>query len=195
MIKRSIGILSLIGLFLSFNALAADTYTVDASHSSIGFSVKHMLINNVKGHFGEFAGTIVYNPENASQFKADGTVQVKSINTGIAGRDEHLRGPDFFEMEKYPEIVFAGKKVEKQGDVYQLTGDLTMHGVTREITLPVTISGPIVDPYGKTRIGLETTTVINRKDYGINWSKVMDNGGLVVADEVKAEINIEAVKE
>lgn len=185
----------LVGLILSFNALAADTYVVDGAHSSIGFSVKHMVINNVKGHFGEFAGTVIYDPDDASQFKADGTIQVKSIDTGIAARDEHLRSADFFDAGQYPEIRFAAKKVERQGAVYSLTGDLTMHGVTREITLPFTVSGPIVDMQGKKRIGLEATTIINRKDYGINWSKVMDNGGLVVADDVKAEINIEAVKE
>ena len=185
----------LFGLILSFNALAADTYVVDMAHSSIGFSVKHMVINNVKGHFGEFVGTVVYDPDDASQFKADGTIQVKSIDTGIAARDEHLRSADFFDAGQYPEIRFAAKKVERQGAVYSLTGDLTMHGVTKEITLPFTVSGPIVDMQGKQRIGLEATTIINRKDYGINWSKVMDNGGLVVADEVKAEINIEAVKE
>ena len=185
----------LVGLILSFNALAADTYVVDGAHSSIGFSVKHMVINNVKGHFSEFAGTVVYDPDDASQFKADGTIQVKSIDTGIAARDEHLRSADFFDAGQYPEIRFAAKKVERQGAVYSLTGDLTMHGVTREITLPFTVSGPIVDMQGKKRIGLEATTIINRKDYGINWSKVMDNGGLVVADDVKAEINIEAVKE
>ena len=185
----------MVGLILSFNALAADTYVIDTAHSSIGFSVKHMAISNVKGHFSEFAGTIVYDPEDALQFRADGAITVKSIDTGIVGRDEHLRGPDFFDIEKYPEIRFAAKKVERQGAVYSLTGDLTMHGVTKEITLPFTVTGPIVDMQGKKRIGIETSTVINRKDYGINWSKLMDNGGLVVADEVKAEINIEAVKE
>lgn len=176
-------------------ALGADVYQVDPQHTDVGFSIRHMVINNVKGSFRDFAGTIEYDGKDPLTLKAGGTIKVASIDTGIAGRDEHLRGPDFFDVGKYPEITFQGERVEKQGDGYALIGKFTMHGVTKEIALPFTLSGPIVDPYGKTRIGIESSLTLNRQDYGINWSKTLDNGGLMVGNDVKIEIGIEAVRQ
>lgn len=176
-------------------ALGSDVYQVDPQHTDIGFSIRHMVINNVKGSFKDFAGTIEYDGKDPLTIKASGTIKATSIDTAIAARDEHLRGPDFFDVAKYPEIAFKSERVEKQGDGYVLTGKFTMHGITKELSLPFTISGPIVDPYGKSRIGIEAVTTVNRQDYGINWSKTLDNGGLMVADEVKIEINAEAVKQ
>lgn len=176
-------------------AMGADLYQVDPAHTEVGFSVRHMVINNVKGSFKDFAGTVEYDGKDLMSVKAGGSIKAGSIDTGIAGRDEHLRGPDFFDVAKYPEITFQSERVEKQGEGYVLIGKFTMHGVTKEIALPFTITGPIKDPYGKTRIGIETSLTLNRKDYGINWSKTLDNGGLVVADEVKVEIGAEAVKQ
>lgn len=174
------------------HATAADNYKIDPAHSSVGFSVRHMGVSNVKGHFDEFVGSLVL--DNGSIEAATATIQVKSVNTGIEKRDNHLRTADFFEAAKYPEITFKTKKVEKSGDQTILIGDFTMRGVTKELRLPVTLSGPVKDPQGNNRIGLEAKTTVNRKDYGMRFNAVMETGGLMVGDEVTIEINGEAVK-
>ena len=143
-------------LAVSTLAFGADVYQIDPQHTDVGFSIRHMVINNVKGSFKDFVGTIEYDGKDPLTIKANGTIKVASIDTGIAQRDEHLRSPDFFDVEKYPDIKFQGERVEKQGEGFALIGKFTMHGVTKEISMPFTISGPIVDPYGKTRIGIET---------------------------------------
>ena len=170
-----------------------DVYQIDPAHSVVGFSIRHMVINNVKGSFNDFAGTIEYDGKDPLSLKASGTIQVKSVDTGIAGRDDHLRGADFFDVAKFPEITFQSERVEKQGEGYALIGKFTMHGVTKEIALPFTVNGPIADMQGKSRIGIESSLTLNRQDYGLNWSKALDNGGLVVGDEVKIELGMEAV--
>lgn len=180
-------------LFCSNKPLrAAETYKIDAVHSSVGFSVRHMVISNVKGKFDEFSGTIVV--ENNAIKEASGTIQTKSINTGVAKRDEDLRSPNFFDVTKYPTITFQSKRVEKRGDQTILVGDYTMHGVTKEMALPVKVTGPVKDPWGNTRLGLEARTRLSRKDYGMTYNQVLEAGGVVVADEVELEINAEAVK-
>ena len=192
--KTKLMVLAAVG-FLVAGVASADVYKIDAAHTTVGFTIRHMVINNVVGSFKQFEGTFEYDGADVATMKLSGKIQATSIDTGIAARDEHLRGPDFFDVAKYPEITFQSARVEKQGDQYMMYGSFTMHGVTKEISLPFTISGPIVDPYGKTRIGVESSITLNRQDYGINWSKTLDNGGLVVADEVKVELGIEAVKQ
>ena len=189
--KTIIGLTTAAFLALS-NATAADNYKIDPAHTSVGFSVRHMGVSNVKGHFDDFAGSVVL--DNGSIQEATATIQVKSVNTGIEKRDNHLRTADFFEATKYPEISFKTKKVEKSGDETILIGDFTMRGVTKELRLPVTVSGPIKDPQGNTRIGLEAKATVNRKDYGMKFNAVMETGGLMVGDDVTIEINAEAVK-
>ncbi len=189
--KTIIGLTAAAVLALS-HATAADNYKIDPAHSSVGFSVRHMGVSNVKGHFDEFAGSLVL--DNGSIQEANATIQVKSVNTGIEKRDNHLRTADFFEAAKYPEITFKAKKVEMSGDQTILIGDFTMRGVTKELRLPVTLSGPVKDPQGNTRIGLEAKATVNRKDYGMKFNAVMETGGLMVGDEVTLEINAEAVK-
>ena len=174
------------------HANAADNYKIDPAHTSVGFSVRHMGVSNVKGHFDEFAGSVVL--DNGSIKEATATIQVKSVNTGIEKRDNHLRTADFFEAAKYPEITFKSKRVEKSGDQTVLIGDFTMRGVTKELRVPVTVSGPIKDPQGNSRIGLEAKTTVNRKDYGMKFNAVMETGGVMVGEEVTIEINAEAVK-
>ena len=174
-------------------ARAADTYKIDPVHSSVGFSVRHMVISNVKGKFQEFAGTIVL--ENNKLIEATGTIQTKSVDTGVAQRDQDLRSANFFDVEKFPTITFKSKRVEKKGEEFVLIGYFTMHGVTKELSLPVKLSGPVKDPWGNSRIGLETRTKLSRKDYGMTYNKALEAGGLVVGDEVEIEINAEAVKE
>ncbi len=189
--KAIIGLTAAAFLALSY-ATAADTYKIDPAHSSVGFSVRHMGVSNVKGHFDQFAGSLVL--DNGSIQEASATIQVKSVNTGIERRDNHLRTADFFEAAKYPEITFKARKVEKSGDQTVLIGDFTMRGVTKELRLPVTVNGPVKDPQGNTRIGLEAKATVNRKDYGMKFNAVMETGGLMVGDEVTIEINAEAVK-
>lgn len=175
------------------HADAADNYKIDPMHTSLTFSVRHMGLSNVKGHFHDFVGSIVLDNEQVKD--ANGTIQVQSIDTGVQQRDNHLRTPDFFDAATYPTIVFKTKRVEKSGDQAVLIADFTMRGVTRELRLPVKLSGPIKDPQGNTRIGLVATTNINRKDYGINFTGVLKNGNMLVGDDIAIEINAEAIKE
>ena len=177
---------------LTMNA-GADTYQVDPSHSTVGFSVKHLAISTVKGVFTNFGGTIEFDAKKTEASKAAGTVQTASINTHIEARDKHLRSPDFFDAAKYPEIKFETLSARKDGEEWVVKGNFTLHGVTREIELRGNVEGPVKDPWGKTRIGLSATTAINRQDYGLLWSQKLDAGGLVVGDIVKIELQIEAV--
>jgi len=179
-------------LWLQSSARAADTYKIDPVHSSVGFSVRHMVISNVKGKFKEFSGTIVLDGNSIKE--ATGTIQVKSLDTGVAQRDDDLRSANFFDAEKFPTITFKSKRVQKKGDETVLVGDYTMHGVTKELSLPIRLTGPIKDPWGNTRIGLEARTKLNRKDFGMVYNKALETGGLVVGDEVEIEINAEATK-
>jgi polyisoprenoid-binding protein YceI len=178
---------------LLLRANAADNYKIDPAHTSIGFSVRHMGVSNVKGHFDEFVGTIAL--DNGVIKEASGTIQVKSVNTGIQQRDNHLRTAEFFDAAKYPVITFKTKRVEQSGDQTLLVADFAMHGVTKELHLPVTLSGPVKDPQGNTRIGLEAKTTLNRKDYGIQFNAAMETGGLLVGEEVARDINAEAIKQ
>lgn len=172
-------------------AWAAETYTIDPAHSSMGFSARHMMVATVIGAFDDYQGAITYDPADPAAFKADVAIQAKSIDTRVAKRDDHLRSADFFDVEKYPAITFTAAKLDKQDGRTVLAGHLTMKGVTKEVSIPVTISGPI---QGGPVIGLSGSFTLNRQDYGINWNKALDNGGLAVSDEVKVDINIEAHK-
>jgi polyisoprenoid-binding protein YceI len=177
---------------LACRAFAADTYHLDPNHSRVGFSVSHLVINNVHGKFNEFSGTVVV--DNNAVKEAKGTIEVKSIDTGIAKRDDHLRTPEFFDAEKYRTITFVSKRAEKKGDENVLIGDFTMHGVTKEISLPVKLSGPITDPWGGTRIGLHAKTKLSRKEFGVSYNATSKTGSAVVGDEIEIEISAEAVR-
>lgn len=180
-------------MLLGFVAGAADTYKIDPAHTSIGFSVRHLVLSNVKGQFKEFAGALVLDEGKITE--ASGTIQVKSVDTGVKQRDAHLLGPDFFDAAKHPTMVFKTQRVEVAGGQMLMVGDFTMHGVTRELRLPAKLSGPVKDPRGSIRIGLEAKTKLNRKDYGIKYNQVLEAGSLAVGEEVELEINAEAVKE
>jgi polyisoprenoid-binding protein YceI len=173
---------------------AADTYNVDPSHSEVGFQVRH-LVSQVHGRFTDYKGTINLDPAKMENSTVEFTIKATSIDTGNADRDKHLRGADFFDVEKFPEITFKSKSVKATGkDSYNVTGTFTLHGVSKEITLPVTFGGTAKDPWGGQRAGFETETTINRKDYGIVWNKALDNGGALLGDDVKVSIGLEAVK-
>lgn len=183
-------------------ALAADIYKIDPAHTTITFSVRHLGINSVKGQFKEFAGLIIV--DNKTVKDASGTIQVKSVDTGIKQRDDHLRSADFFDAASYPTITFKSKRIKKE-PVYTrhrlpdgritIVADFTMHGVTKELRLPAKISGPVKDPFGNVRIGLEAKTKIKRKDYGINFHQVLERGVLLVGEEVELGIHAEAIKQ
>ena len=180
-------------LLLMRNASAAETYAIDPAHSSLTFSVRHLGINNVKGHFDEFTGTIVMEKDAIKEAQA--TVQVKSINTGVKMRDDHLRSADFFDAANHPVITFKTKSVEKKDGQVVLVGDFTIRGVTKKVRLPVRVNGPITDQEGKTRIGLEGKLVIKRKDYGINFDAALETGVALVGEDVSIEVSLEAVRD
>ncbi len=175
-------------------SLAADEYLVDAAHTQIGFKVKHMVVTTVQGKFNEFTGKVFYDEADVTKSSVEGTIKVASIDTDNPKRDEHLRNSDFFDAATHPEIVFKSKKIVKQGEGFAAIGDVTMRGVTKEIKVPFTITGKLVDPWGKTRVGLEATATLNRQDFGVSWNKTLDNGGVLVSNEVKIEINAQFIK-
>jgi polyisoprenoid-binding protein YceI len=174
--------------------IQADTFAIDAGHSEVGFQVRH-LVSQTRGRFNDFAGTIDLDPKNLANSSVDFKIKTTSIDTNVADRDKHLRGADFFDAEKYPEITFKSKSIKAAGnDTYNVLGTLTMHGVSKDITLPVTYLGQAKDPWGNTRAGFEAATTLNRKDFGIVWNKALDAGGAMLGDDVKININLETVK-
>lgn len=180
--------------FVAIPASAADVYNVDPSHSEVSFQIRHM-VSQVRGRFNDFKGTVNLDPANLAKSSVDFRVKATSIDTASPDRDKHLRAADFFDVEKYPEIVFKSTSIKSTGkDAYAVTGDFTMRGVTQKITLPVTFLGSAKDPWGNERAGFETGTTLNRKDYGMNWNTALDNGGVILGDDVKIAINLEAIK-
>ena len=189
------GIVSAAVLFaFAATAPAADKYTVDPIHSSVEFSVKHMVITNVKGSFDKFDAVIMYDPDNMANSSVDVSIDVASVNTKDEKRDDHLRSEDFFDAAKHTNITFKSDKIKKTGDQLVAVGTLTIRGVSKQIELPFTLNGPITNPWGQTVIGVEIEFELDRKDYNVKWNKTMDSGGVVVGDNVKIEINLEAKK-
>ena len=177
-----------------FSASAADTYTIDNAHSSVGFAVKHLMVTTTKGQFKDYTGTIQYDAKDISKSSVKVTIKTASINTDNNDRDNHLRSPDFFDATKNPDITFESTKIVKQGLGYEAAGKLTIKGVTKDVKIPFTINGPVKDPWGNTRIGVEGGLTINRQDFGVSWSKTLDNGNLVVANDVKIDLVIEGIQ-
>jgi len=172
----------------------SETFTLDGAHSQVGFKVRH-FVSKVNGRFSEYEGTVNIDRAKPEASSVDVTVKTASINTDNARRDDHLRSPDFFDAAKYPTITFKSTKVVAKGNnAYDVTGNFTLHGVTKEITVPVSFMGFIKDPRGGEKAGFEASTVINRKDYGIVWNQTLDAGGTVLGDEVTVDLNFEANK-
>jgi polyisoprenoid-binding protein YceI len=178
---------------LSAPALAA-TWQIDPAHSNVSFSVRHMMVSNVRGEFTKVSGTVDGDEKTPTQAVINATIDATSINTREAKRDDHLKSADFLDVAKYPTLTFKSKRIEPSGTgQFKVTGDLTLHGVTREVVLDVSdVTPPIKDPMGKTRAGAHASTKIDRKDFGINWSKAMDGGGLLVGNDVDISIDVEA---
>lgn len=178
--------------FAPVAAQAATTYTADKAHTQVTFVIRHMM-SQVRGSFADFSATIVKDDTNPAASSVDFRIQAASIDTGNEARDNDLRSDNFFSVAKFPELVFKSSKVEKISDSeYQVTGELSMHGVTKVLTLPVAFLGEMKGIDGKPRAGFSVTTKLNRKDFGINWNKVLDNGSFLLSDDVTVEISIEA---
>jgi len=190
-------------LFAAFMTLAVAagasaqtaTWEIDASHSTLGFGVKHLMVSTVRGQFNSFKASMQTTGDDPATAKITVSIDAASIDTGVAKRDEHLRSADFFEVAKFPTITFVSRNVEKTATGLKVTGDLTMRDVTKEVVLDVSeIVGPVKDPWGNSRVGAYATMALNRKDFGLKYSAAMETGGLVVANEVALVLDVQFVK-
>jgi polyisoprenoid-binding protein YceI len=171
------------------------TYTLDPAHTRIGFVARHAMVTKVRGAFNEFEGTGTLDGTNPANSRVQVTIDTASIDTRNAQRDEHLRGNDFLAMKEYPRITFSSTGVRQLDDTtFEVTGDLTIKGVTNSIAVPFTFEGAAKDPFGNLRIGFEGSVTINRKDYGITWNAALETGGVLVSDKVTLEFEISAIK-
>ena len=183
-----------VAVTLAAPARAQEVYQVDKGHSDIVFQVRH-LVSKVSGQFKDFEGTLRLDRAHPERSSVEFSIAAASIDTNLADRDTHLRNADFLDAEKHPRITFRSARVAPKGkDLYEVTGTLSLRGVSREVTLPVQFLGFVKDPWGNDKAGFEATLTINRKDYGIVWNKALDAGGVVLGDEVKVAFNLETAK-
>ncbi len=176
-------------------ATLTGSYTIDPTHSRISFVARHAMVTKVRGSFNEFAGTGQLDLENPSNSRIDLTIQTASIDTRNADRDAHLRSNDFFDMENHPQIRFASTTTDRvDSDHYRVTGDLTIKGITKPVTVEFEYTGAAVDPYGNHRVGFEGTTTINRKDFGVSWNAALEAGGVLVGEKVNLEFEVSAIR-
>jgi polyisoprenoid-binding protein YceI len=176
-------------------AIPTGTYSVDPAHSRVEFAVRHLGIATVRGHFGSFAGTVELADDPASA-RGYGSVEAASVDTQEPQRDEHLRSPDFFDVERFPQITFASTEIRAlDEDRFEVVGELTLHGVTREITLMAELQGTETDPWGNERVGLEVRGQLSRSDFGMTFNQVLGSGNVLVSDKVKLVLEISAVKQ
>jgi polyisoprenoid-binding protein YceI len=175
---------------------ATTAWKIDPAHSAAEFKVKHMMISNVKGSFSGISGTLTEHTVDSSLSNVEAVVDINTLTTGDAQRDGHLKSPDFFDAEKYPTMIFKSTAVVKKGEgEYSVTGDLTIHGVTKTTTFAVEgPSAPGKDPWGNTRIGLSATTKINRKDFGLSWNSALETGGVLVGEDVTITLEVQFIK-
>lgn len=195
--KRLFLTLITLTLLIAPSLAMAGNWSIDPDHSAAHFKVQHMMIADVRGSFPDVQGVAVTDDKDVTRSTIAVTINAASINTGVEKRDAHLKSADFFEVEKYPTLTFKSKHVQKAGDsTLKIVGDLTLHGVSKEVELLV--NGPSVDtkdPWGNTRKGARATTLINRKDFGIVWNATLDNGGLLIGEEVEIVIDLELIKQ
>lgn len=172
------------------------TYTIDPAHSSANFSIRHLMISNVRGSFSKVTGTVVHDSDNAAASSIQAEIDADTLNTGDAQRDTHVKSPDFLHVEQHPKFTFQSTKVEKVGDgEFKVTGNLTVHGVTKPVVLNVEGPTPETkDPWGNTRVGASATTKIKRSDFGLVWNAPLETGGLLIGDDLKIELELSLVK-
>jgi polyisoprenoid-binding protein YceI len=179
--------------------MAITTWQIDPNHSSVEFAVKHMMFTTVRGRFKDVKGTITADEDNPDRSSVEVEIGAASIDTGVADRDVHLRSADFLDVEKHPTITFRSKRVEgaakREGDKFKLTGDLAIRGKTMEITLDCEYEGTGTDPWGGTRAGARATGEIDRREWGLQWNQALETGGVLVANKVKIEVEVQAVKQ
>lgn len=173
---------------------AAGTWNIDPAHTSINFVVRHAMISKVRGSFNEFAGSFTIDGANIAASSASLTIQAASIDTGNADRDGHLTSPDFLDIATFPTLSFTSTSVATKGDDILLTGDLTIRGVTKPVTIEFEYHGTQVDPWGNTKVGFEGKAEISRKDFDLTWNAVLEGGGVLVGDTVKLEFDVQAAK-
>jgi len=189
--RIAFGVAAGLTVALAVSAQAADTFVVDPGHSEVSFRVRH-FVSQVSGRFNSFEGTIQVDHDDPAASSVSFKIKTDSIDTGNEQRDGHLRSPDFFEAEKYPEITFESSKVEPKGDdLYHVTGAFTLHGVTKELTLPVRYLGSVTDNRGSTKAGFETEVTIDRQEYGITFNRALDQGGVMLGNDVSVRIALE----
>jgi polyisoprenoid-binding protein YceI len=180
---------------ITSNPTVTGSYSIDPTHSRIGFVARHAMVTKVRGSFNEFEGDGYFDAENPGSSKLQLTIKAASIDTRNADRDGHLRSNDFFDMDTYPEITFISTGVDKVDDEnYRVTGDLTIKGVTKPVTVDFEYTGAAVDPFGNSRIGLEGKTTVNRKDWGISWNAALETGGVLVGEKVTLEFEVSAIR-
>ncbi len=192
--KNSVLLAAGVALLMAGGVKAADTYTIDKAHSRIGFSVKHLMVSTTRGEFKDYAGEWKVDLKDLSKSSIDIVIQVASIDTAEPKRDEHLRTGDFFDAAKFPTITFKSTKIARKGDGYEAFGDLTIKDVTKKVVIPFALNGPLDTSWGFTAIGVEGGLTINRQDYNVKYNQLLDNGGLVVGNEVKIDFVLEGHK-
>jgi polyisoprenoid-binding protein YceI len=192
---RKTTILTLALALLLGGAVQAATFAIDASHSSVGFKVKHMMVSKVRGTFDQFEGTIEFEEGKPEGWSVAAVIQMASVNTADEKRDAHLINPDFFDADTYPTMTFASTGVEKDGDEWILKGDLTLHGVTKPVELELEYNGSVDDPWGNHRAGFSAEGKIDRRDFGITWNNTLDKGGLAVGNDVTISLEVEAIRQ
>jgi polyisoprenoid-binding protein YceI len=171
------------------------TFTIDKAHSEVQFQVRH-LVTKVRGRFTDFSGSVAFDPARPEQSSVSLSIDTKSVDTHTADRDQHLRSDDFFAVDKYPTLTFVSSRVTRKSDeAYEVAGTLTLRGIAREVTLPVTYLGDATDPWGNARVGFETGITINRKDYGLLWNAALETGGFLVGDDVKISVSVQAIEQ
>lgn len=174
--------------------MTTHAWNFDLTHSGIGFSVRHMVVSKVRGRFAKFDGRITLDDADLTRSAIDVTIDASSIDTGVEQRDGHLRSADFFDVATFPTLRYLSRRIEKVGDGYRVTGDLTIRGVAREVALDVEYGGRARDPQGNERIGFVARTSLNRKDFGLHWNRALEAGGVLVGDRIEIDIDVEAVK-
>lgn len=192
--KHTAALVSLaIGIFSPAASLAAN-WDIDQAHSIATFSVRHMMVSNVRGAFGGIKGTVEFDEKNPAKSKVDISIDVSTIDTRDAKRDRHLKSAAFFDTAKHPKMTFKSKRITKNGKGWKVVGDLTIRGVKKEVTLDAEVSKAMKSLSGKTVVGVHATIKINRQDFGVSWNKTLDAGGILVSNEVKITIDLELVK-
>jgi polyisoprenoid-binding protein YceI len=177
-------------------SLSLPRWEIDGAHSSIGFAVRHMVVSKVRGRFARWSGTIAMDERDPTGAKVEIAIEPASVDTGVEQRDNHLRSPDFFHVERYPAMSYRSTRIERTGEGrYRVTGDLTMHGVTRPVSLDVESAGSAKDPWGGVRAGFSARGTLDRKDFGLTYNQLLETGGVLVGERVELDIEVEAVKQ